>query len=456
MTAPHPAVDPLFTELKFRNLTLKNRVLRSSMTGRFDHYDGSGSSVRVRWEERFARGGVGAIVSAHAPVHVRGRISPNVAMIDDDRRIPFWSRVVEAVHAHDCRYIIQLSFSGRQRDVPGVENRYLPGWSAVSGRDPVHGLPSEAMTQADIASCVDSFRQAARRAREAGADGIEIHACNGYLFTQFLDPDTNRRTDSYGGSLENRARLLLEVVEAIRAEVGPGYHLQVKLNGRDDSDSLLPWRGRGNSGDDYVTVARWLEARAVDAIVVSCGAFAPHPRNPAGDLPLDAARGTYDVLLSSGGLRAFVNYVGLWTRPLGPLIRWWWGRARGRRLDAIEGILVEDARPFKQALGIPVLVTGGFQTASRIRQLVAENAVDGVTIARPLIANPDLVHQFAAGRDRPERPCTYCNRCLIEALENPLGCYEPRRFDGDVQRMIAEVMAVYAGDEDASTERSAG
>src|SRR5215831_11281183 len=117
-----PAVnDILFQPLQFRNLTVKNRLLRSSISGRIDNYDGSGTPARIQWEERFARGGVGAIITAHVPVHVRGRILPNYAFIDSDERIPFWRSVASRVHRYDCKLILQLSHSGRQQDIGGVE-----------------------------------------------------------------------------------------------------------------------------------------------------------------------------------------------------------------------------------------------------------------------------------------------------------------------------------------------
>src|SRR4051812_44281606 len=106
------ATDILFTPLKFRNLAIKNRILRSSISGRIDNYDGSGTQARINWEEKFARGGVGAIISAHVPIDVRGRVLPNYAHIDHDNKIPFWREVGERVHAHDCKFILQLSHSG--------------------------------------------------------------------------------------------------------------------------------------------------------------------------------------------------------------------------------------------------------------------------------------------------------------------------------------------------------
>src|ERR1700756_4466526 len=111
----------IFQPLKFRNLTVKNRLFRSSISGRFDNYDGSGTQARINWEEKFARGGVGAIISSFVPVHIRGRILPNYPMIDRDDTIPFWRALAKRVHEYDCKYILQLSHSGHQQDIPGVE-----------------------------------------------------------------------------------------------------------------------------------------------------------------------------------------------------------------------------------------------------------------------------------------------------------------------------------------------
>jgi 2,4-dienoyl-CoA reductase-like NADH-dependent reductase (Old Yellow Enzyme family) len=102
-----PDPDLIFQPLAFRNVTVKNRLFRSSISGRIDNYNGSGTRARVNWEERFARGGVGAIISAHSPVNVRGRVLPNYAFIDDDDKIPFWRAVGEAVHRHECKFILQ-------------------------------------------------------------------------------------------------------------------------------------------------------------------------------------------------------------------------------------------------------------------------------------------------------------------------------------------------------------
>jgi len=189
-----------------------------------------------------------------------------------------------------------------------------------------------------------------------------------------------------------------------------------------------------------VQVCKWVQEAGADAIVVSTGSMFPHPRNPAGGLPVDIAADTYDTMLSSG-LYTFRNYL-LARYKLGrPIFRALWNRTV--RNVTVEGISLHDARAIKQAVSIPVLCTGGFQTASVIRGAIERGDCDAVTIARPLIANNALPQLFAAGHDRPERPCTYCNKCLVNVIENPLGCYEVSRFDGDTAAMIREVMSTY-------------
>src|SRR2546423_8800252 len=113
--------DILFEPLKFKNLSVKNRIFRSNISGRFDNFDGSGNQARINWEVKFARGGVGALLSSFVPVQMRGRILPNYATIDRDECVPFWSELGKRVHEYDCKFILQLSHGGRQRDLPGFE-----------------------------------------------------------------------------------------------------------------------------------------------------------------------------------------------------------------------------------------------------------------------------------------------------------------------------------------------
>jgi 2,4-dienoyl-CoA reductase (NADPH2) len=435
MTTP----DAIFTPLRFRRLTVKNRIFRSSISGRFDNEDGSLTQTRINWESRFAKGGAGAIISSYVPVRMDGRIIAGYATIHRDDFIPLWAMVGRAAHSFDCRFIMQLSHSGRQMDLPGVHNQHRVPPAPTSRAEPLHGFLCRAMGKGEIAHLVQDFAKAAWRAREAGLDGVELHSANGYLFTQFLSSAINDRTDCYGGSLFNRARFLLEVIEAIRAKVGRDFHLQVKLGGVDLNDYLIPWEGRGNSLADAIEIARWCEAMGADAIHVSTGSSFPHPLNPPGDLPVDVLATTYDAMVSAG-LHGFRNLAVFRSPIMRPVFRWLWKRVARDR--PVEGVGLDEARAIKAAVGIPVISTGGYQTASFVREAITSGGCDGVAIARALIANPDLPNIWQAGRDLPERPCTHCNKCLVSAPKNPLGCYEEARFPSR-EAMLEAITAIY-------------
>ena len=411
------ALEPL----AMRNLTVKNRLFRSSLSGRFDNYDGSGTKARITWDLRFARGGVGAIISSNSAVHPRGLIIPGYAHIDRDDSIPFWRELVARVHEHDCRYIIQIAYSGRQRDIGGIE--YPKGLSSTGKREPLHGFPCERMTVEQIREVVGDFGRAAYRAREAGADGVEVHGCNGYLITQFLSSAINDRDDDYGGSLENRARFALDVVRAIRAEAGPDYHVQFKISAEERHNELLPWHRKGNSLEESVQVCRWLEEAGVDAIHVSTGGAFPHPRNPAGAAPVKESSGRTTSCSRAASTRSATTC----------------SSGSGRRAGSSNGGGSDRAGKASRAstclwpgrsrtLFCAGHLRRGFQTQSVIAQAIADGACDAVSMARPLLANPDLPLLFTQGLDEAPKPCTYCNKCLVNFIENPLGCYEESRY----------------------------
>jgi 2,4-dienoyl-CoA reductase-like NADH-dependent reductase (Old Yellow Enzyme family) len=438
------ANDPIFEPLKFKSLVLKNRICRSSISGRFDHYNGTGTEARIRWEEKFARGGVAAIISSFVPVHVKGRILPNYAMIDRQETIPFWRELGKRVHEYDCKYIIQLSHGGRQRDVPGIENQREHGLSSTSKSDSFHGLPSAAMSIDQIQQVVTAFADAAARAQEAGLDGIELHASHGYLFTQFLSSAINDRRDKYGGDVDDRAAFLLEVIDAIQRKVGHDFHLQAKINIVDENRIPFFWEKPGNTVEENLKIFRLAEEAGLHALHVSGGTIFPHPLVPPGGFPVDEASLNYGGMESSG-TRGFFNLCLFHFRFLRPIFRWLWNR--GKRFYPVEGVTAELCKLVKEQtrsqLGnLPVINTGGYQDAKLIRRYIEDGWMDAVAIARPLIANNDLVHRYARGQNVPERPCTFCNRCLINAIKNPLGCYDESRFD-TYEDMVREILSVF-------------
>ena len=441
--------DPIFQPLTINGLMLKNRIVRSSMGGRVDYYDGSMSDARIAWERRFAQGGVAAIISSNAGIRTDGIAVPGYASIDDDRNIPSWRALVGEVHKYDCRYIIQLHFSGRQRDLPRKEFVGVLAMSSTDRPDLLYGLRARRMTVPEIHDLVQAYARAARRAREAGADGIEIVACNGYLLHQFLSGAINDRKDEYNGDLPTRARILLEVLHAVRAAVGRDFFVSMKLSGTDQHNAYTAPLNRtiGNTIDDTMQVSRWLADAGLDAIHLSQGDSFPHPLVPAGRLPADDARHSMAAMFYEG-TRTPMTFLLMQVPPFRRLFEWNWGRRmpfkrNGNVLpDKIEGMNQDDAAKIKAASGLPVICVGGWQTASRIREALQAGRCDVISIARGLLANPDLVQRFAEGHNTPARPCTYCNKCLVHALLQPLACWEEARFDSRDQ-MFEEAYRVY-------------
>jgi 2,4-dienoyl-CoA reductase (NADPH2) len=284
--------------LRFRNLEVKNRIFRSSVAGPLRQLRrlGDGGPHQLGPQVRPRRRGDDHLVE-RADRRPRAH-HPGYAYIDSDETIPFWRTLGERVHEHDCKYVLQLVFAGRERMMTGVQR--WPAWSSSDRAEPINGFPATRMTVPEIQSVVRSFADAARRAREAGLDGVELAGANGMLFTQFLSSAINDRDDDYGGSLENRARFSLEVVRAIRAEVGDDFFLGFKISPRERMRELLPWLRPGTRSRSRSRCAGGSRKPGIDMLHVSTGGGFPHPRNPAGRFPAREMVKTYDALISDG------------------------------------------------------------------------------------------------------------------------------------------------------------
>jgi 2,4-dienoyl-CoA reductase-like NADH-dependent reductase (Old Yellow Enzyme family) len=270
----------LFSPLTLRGVTLKNRIAMSPMCMYSAGEDGIATDFHLAHLSSRATGGVGLVITEATAVEARARISVNDLGLWDDAQIEPLARIVRLCKAQGAAVCTQLAHAGRK------------AWTPTKGQGPFpavapSALPFDAdwttpheLTRAELDGIVDAYRAAVRRARRAGFDAIEIHAAHGYFLHQFVSPISNRRTDEYGGSLENRARMLLRVVEAVRAELPEATPLVVRL-------SCSDWTGGGVTVDDQVQVARWLKARGVDMVDCSSGGSIPQlpPVGPGYQVP---------------------------------------------------------------------------------------------------------------------------------------------------------------------------
>jgi len=357
----------LSAPFELNGMTLRNRLVRSATHEGLASPDGFWTPEMAAAQVRLAKGGVGFIITGHAYVSVEGRVRRGQSAADSDECIGPWREAVEKVHAAGAKIALQPAHAGGRggdRETAAGPSPFIPGKNAPECLE---------MNTNDIARTVRCFAAAARRAKAAGFDAVQIHAAHGYLVSQFLSPFYNRRTDAYGGALENRARLLYEVLDAVRAEVGDEFPVLAKIN----TEDFVPG---GFSREECAAVCRELEARGLDAVELSGGI------PEAGDA-------------------------------LSPV----------RNVDPAPGVpaYYEDAaRSIRPQLHIPVILVGGIRTAADAERLLCEGACDLVALCRPLIGDPDLPQRWLGG-DSDRTGCVSCNGCFRPIMTGR-GVYCPR------------------------------
>jgi 2,4-dienoyl-CoA reductase-like NADH-dependent reductase (Old Yellow Enzyme family) len=434
--------SPIFDPLTINGVEFANRLVRSSIGGRYAYYDGAVNPAWARFERRFAETGVAAIVSATLTVDDHRWAPIEYPKISNDRFIAPIAEGVRAVQALGCRYILQIGDPGYHTQA-GLFPEEHDGASASPGFDLLYGYRSlrRELSTTEIAGVVERFAKAAVRVREAGCDGLEVTASKGYLIHQFLNPAINRRRDAYGGSSSRRFTLLGEIVAASRASVGRDFLFGVRLSARDFN--YLPVNVRwpvtspfrswwfGSDLADTIQYGRRLRELGVDYLHISNGFGFINPKENPGAFPLEELRIFFNSvrhLSPKARLRSgLLNMIPL------PLLR----RVASAGWHASPGANLDDASAFRREVGLPVMANGGFQERSLVER--ALGSVDLVSMARPLLANPDLVDLFRAGVETPERPCTFCNRCTLRTTVAPLGCYDPARFSSQ-DEMEAQIL----------------
>lgn len=384
MGAPFPR---LFEPGRLGPLTLHNRIVKASQSPNCDNPDGSISERSVRHYRRLARGGAAMVTVGFGYVDDDGaRAHWGQPAVSRDECLPGLTRLADAIRAEGARPALQLAHCGLQRyngTPPPIRAPTAMRLPHMHGPDDV----VEELTIEQIEGIVRSFGDAAARAEYAGFDAIELHGAHGYLITNFLSPHTNKRADAYGGSLEGRARFLMEVVEEVRSRISREVAVVLRINGTD-------YEPDGIDIEETVAVCRSVEQLGVDALHVS------------------------------GGTMATVE------DQISPMLV-----PRGRQLWA--------AKRIREAVGIPVIASGSLTLPEIAERALADECADFVSLGRPLLADPDWPRKARAGRVAEIRPCVRGNdgckhrspisfRCTVNPLAShedlePLPAETPRR-----------------------------
>ena len=395
----------LLSPTRIAGLELRNRIVMAAMGTNFAAADGHCTEQLIAYYEARAAGGVGLIVlETSAALFPNGASMPNTIAFSSDEFLPGLTELVERVHRHGAKIVAQLNHSGKMAQEDTAAGRPIPVPSPVpparsdmfpvltraeignfikaSGPDG-KGPKYYEMSVEQIAATVTGFAEAADRARRAGFDGIELHAGHGYLLANFLSPYTNQRNDQYGGSAENRARFLVEIIRAVRARAGESFPILVRLDGKE-------YRIDGGiTPADCVATARLCEQAGANAIDVSAYGSVAHA----------IAFTEAPLVHEPGGFVPFAIAV-------------------------------------KKAVGIPVIGVGRIDP-ELAEQHIGKGDFDFLALGRALLADPDLPNKLAAGQDRSIRPCIYCYICVSQIFINkPVCCAvnhsTGREYQGDI------------------------
>ncbi len=369
----------VFDKLTLPNgAVIPNRIAKAAMEENMADLDHAPSEQLMRLYQAWAEGGAGLIITGNVMIDNRAMTGPGGVVLEDDQHLDRFKRWASIGRTRGAQFWLQINHPGRQMRANLGQPTWAPSAVALNlGKMSKHFITPLAMTPAMIAEVTQRFARTAQLGEQAGFTGVEIHAAHGYLLSQFLSPLTNQREDRWGGSLENRARLLLDIVKAVRAVVSPGFAVAVKLNSAD-------FQRGGFSADDARQVVLMLN-----------------------ELPVDL------VELSGGSYEA-------------PAMQ---GDARDGRTLAREAYFVEFARDIRKVARMPVMVTGGVRRRPVAEEVVA-SGVDMVGIGTALAIDPYLPRDWQAGKNHAPQlpPITWKNKTMASLANMAMVKFQLRRL----------------------------
>jgi len=386
----------LFTPKKIGRVEIKNRFVHAATYECMAGENREVSEVLLNRYARLAEGEVGLIIPGIMSVHPLGRVPGYEIGIYSDDLIPGLSRLVETVHERGAKIFFQLLHAGAQTNKEAIGRAPLA--PSRTGLNPMYLNRARAMSEGEIQEAVKAYGQAARRAAEAGADGVHIAASGGYLLNEFLSPFFNHRRDGWGGSDEKRFRFMKEVFQEVKRNIPGDMAVTVKLTANDYTPKP------GLTAPLAAKYAGWLADLGIDALEIASGCTTYSGWHIwRGDVPV----------------KELVQGLPAWQKPLAWAV---FKRMQGK-FDLEEGYNLEDAKVIKPAIGdIPFILVGGLRRLSHMEAMVEKGYADFIALCRPLVREPSLVKKFKKGKAEGAA-CKSCNKCVaLIASQKPVRC----------------------------------
>ena len=389
----------LFKETVISGIPVRNRIIRSATHDGLADENGAPSEKLIAKYANLAKNGVGCIISGYAAVSRNG-VSPYPRMLKiyDDSVIAVYKELTDAVHANGAPIILQIAHCGRQTSSKAI------GVRKVAPSDVLHGFypdKSKVMTEAEIYALIDDFVSAAVRAEKAGFDGVQLHGGHGYILHDFLSPYGNRRKDSFGGSLENRCKVVELIIKGIKEKTN--LPVWIKLSAEDN-------RKGGMNINDSVEICKRLEKAGCDAIEVSCGTVQDGMNTMRSKyLPMDAVFkyrepcASFPKALTAIALPA--------AKLINPLIK---------QPTPLENFNVANAEIIKKNVSVPIICVGGIYKKSDMEEFINSGKTDFISLCRPFICEPDLAKKLENGQESAK--CIMCNYCGLVIEKEPTRC----------------------------------